>query len=329
MRSLFCTLPLAATALLLLSVALTHALAPDNHLVLATLHAGIGWWLLPAYPLSPIALLLGRKRSAAVYAAVAVAHLSWVAPGHTPPLRIPEGSLCRVGSANLLWINPSPEQLTSELLRLDADIWCVQELTAPWAAQLDAWPSAARWPHRALSSSDGSFGIGLLSERPFDEIQQLDLGGVPMLLARIDGITVACAHTLPPRTLDLTRQWHQQMAALGDLLAGIEGPLVLAGDLNASRHHPSLVSLAEIAGLHDAHAEVGRASALSWPAPPYFIGIPILRLDHVLLSEDLQATEATEGAASGSDHRPVVASFVRRSEGGAIRAAPGAGAVGR
>jgi endonuclease/exonuclease/phosphatase family metal-dependent hydrolase len=81
--------------------------------------------------------------------------------------------------------------------------------------------------------------------------------------------------------------------------------VVVAGDLNADRDHAVFRRLLD-AGLRDAHDEVGRGLARTWPAR-----LPLLHLDHVLVrdSDDVRLVplEVREVAVPGSDHRGVVA----------------------
>jgi endonuclease/exonuclease/phosphatase (EEP) superfamily protein YafD len=314
---------LSVVAGVFLTAALLHLCTTDRHVLLAALHGSAGWWLLPTGPLALLCLLLRRRRLALLYGALALLHLAWVAPGHGPAP--PEGSPgLRVGSSNLFAHNPTLPRLVRELLAMDADIWCLQELTPPHQARLDQGGSAARWPYRHFDAEPGGFGMGLLSKIPPRTVQFEDMGGVTMAIAQFDELTLVCVHPEPPRSTHHAQRWHAQLRVLEARLAELPRPLILTGDLNATRHHPSWKRLVRSAGLHDAFAEVGRASARSWPAPPYQRWIPWLRLDHVLLSDELNARSAREGAASGSDHRPLLVEL----EGSTVGAGAGAGAPG-
>jgi endonuclease/exonuclease/phosphatase family metal-dependent hydrolase len=134
------------------------------------------------------------------------------------------------------------------------------------------------------------------------DIAAVDLLGVPMGVVTLEvgrPIELLAVHTLPPRTAELAQEWQAQMRLLADWPCDI-----LAGDLNATRHHPSYRRLLA-AGLRDAHAEVGRASASTWPMRAF--PLPPMRLDHVLVGDGIGVAAVWELPANGSDHAPVVA----------------------
>lgn len=82
-------------------------------------------------------------------------------------------------------------------------------------------------------------------------------------------------------------------------------PLILAGDLNAP--DSSLVVRALTGnGLRDAFAVAGRGFGYTWGhALP--LGLPFLRIDHILVSPEFQVLAAFTGEPGESAHRPVVA----------------------
>jgi endonuclease/exonuclease/phosphatase (EEP) superfamily protein YafD len=306
------TAGLVLVVAVLATLAAVHALADDRHFLLALVHAGVGWSLLPAAPVAALALVTGRRKIAVSATFVAVLHLAWVAPGHLACASARPADAVGVGSANLLAVAPRPDRQLRALLELDVDVWCLQELTGRTADLLTRGDPARRWPHRHLEPDDDSaFGIGIASGLPLADAWTEDLVGVPVAFAVLGGVgpaagtTLVCVHTVPPRNTSHTGRWSSQMDALTRRVAALSGPVVVAGDLNATRHHPAYRRLLAAAGLRDAHAEVGRASAWTWPAPPYWDLLPKLRLDHVLVSEGVTVWAAEEGRAAGSDHRPI------------------------
>jgi endonuclease/exonuclease/phosphatase (EEP) superfamily protein YafD len=107
------------------------------------------------------------------------------------------------------------------------------------------------------------------------------------------------------------RQRYGQMASLlEEHVLGEKGPVILAGDFNAS-DHSQLYGL--IAGhLRNAHREVGVGFGFTYPASGYRVlgvpGRPVARIDHVFFSDHFVALRAgTLEESGGSDHRPVFA----------------------
>lgn len=285
---------------------LGHYALPDNTTTLAAAHAVAGYGWLMAVPLVLWALLSREPWRIAVSVAVLAGLLSFVVPGVTGSSDGGEPVL-RLATANVLMVHPDPQRVIEDLVREDPDVIVLQEVSHHWAAALERAPELAAWPHRIVYPQEGSFGVAVLSKRPAD-LSLEDLGGVAMARVdlEVDGRTLRLfdVHTLPPRTDEYTVAWQTQMAMLAERVAEQDVPVVLAGDLNATRYHPSYRRL-KAAGLRDAHAEVGRASARTWPNGLF--PLPSLRLDHVLVSEEVAVVDVWEGPANGSDHAPVYA----------------------
>jgi endonuclease/exonuclease/phosphatase (EEP) superfamily protein YafD len=114
--------------------------------------------------------------------------------------------------------------------------------------------------------------------------------------------TVIAVHTWQP--LANVTALRAQLAALGEVVSETDGPLILAGDFNASRQHAPFRALLDT-GLTDAHLATGRGWAASWPVgarvPPFAL------IDHVLVSDQLAVDEVGEVPVPASDHRALVA----------------------
>ena len=82
-------------------------------------------------------------------------------------------------------------------------------------------------------------------------------------------------------------------------------PLVLGGDLNAPDASATMQALFAI-GLRDAFATAGRGWGHTYGhrMRPRF---SFLRIDHVLVSDDVEVVRAFTGGKDASDHRPVIA----------------------
>ena len=91
-------------------------------------------------------------------------------------------------------------------------------------------------------------------------------------------------------------------------LAGVTGPLVLAGDLNAPPASPVLAAL-EAVGLRNAFSVAGRGYGYSYGHALRW-GYDFLRIDHIYVSPDIDVINSFVAAGDASDHRPVVADLV-------------------
>lgn len=96
-----------------------------------------------------------------------------------------------------------------------------------------------------------------------------------------------------------------EMRELAQFVRRIDGPLVLAGNLNTSPWSRSFRALRLATGLSPAGTLLP-----SWPAWP--IALPQVALDHIFVSPELSVSASGTGPAVGSDHLPVWAQLERR-----------------
>ena len=157
--------------------------------------------------------------------------------------------------------------------------------------------------------------------------QRAETGGEPLLYIRCQvqaasgWIDVVSVHLESPRLgLNAARregfegfeQWSgnyegrlAQARALAFALAGNERPLVVAGDLNAPDSSAVVGNLLGI-GLRDAFAAAGRGYGYTYghALRPAF---SFLRIDHILVSPDIEVIRCVVGSEKPSEHRPVIA----------------------
>ena len=100
-----------------------------------------------------------------------------------------------------------------------------------------------------------------------------------------------------------------QARLLRRMLDSEELPFVVCGDLNSTPHSWVYAHLAE--GLTDAFREAGAGWGGTFPA-----GLPLVRIDVVLVSEEWEVRRARVSQAVASDHLPVIAELVLRPRGG-------------
>jgi endonuclease/exonuclease/phosphatase (EEP) superfamily protein YafD len=107
----------------------------------------------------------------------------------------------------------------------------------------------------------------------------------------------------------LTQAWE-----IKELVRQEQGPVIVAGDLN-SPDSSQVCALLRSACLHDAFAEGGKGygytygqfllqNRLTW------FRVSWMRIDHIMMSSQLQARRSWTGTGKASDHRPVIADLV-------------------
>lgn len=100
----------------------------------------------------------------------------------------------------------------------------------------------------------------------------------------------------------------QQAGLLAEHLRHIQGPIVLGGDLNAPETSVVLRTLMNT-GLRNAFSSAGRGYGHTH-GHSLIPGLSFLRIDHILVSEDIGVVDAFAGGATASQHRPVIADLL-------------------
>ena len=224
------------------------------------------------------------------------------------PSTTPAAAL-RVFSANLRFGNPDGRPIAREAMASGAEVIALQELTEVHLEALRAEGVLDAYPHAVVDARSGAFGSAILSKLPLADARVDDLGGLPMSRATVTvagrPVDMLNVHTLSPVSGGNFDVRDRQLDALADLAGGPESrAVVMVGDFNANRWHPAFRRLLD-SGLGDAHEQVGRGLARTWPNGRRLPSFALL--DHVLVSPPIIAISVREGTGRGSDHRPVVA----------------------
>jgi endonuclease/exonuclease/phosphatase (EEP) superfamily protein YafD len=290
-----------------------HVLQLDEASSLLLLGAALMPWLCPpALAALLIALRWGHPLMAVVAAATAGVLVASAVSGLGVPVRArpPAGAYptVRLVTANVHHTNPKVGLIAEEIRAAAPDLVALQEVDPDGVAQLRRSGMLDRFPYSVIETRRGASGIGLWSRYPLSNAQVLDGGGVPFIRATVllgpRRLRIYNVHTVAPLDGDRTR-WRAQLRRVEQEIEDERGALVLAGDFNATRYHPSFRRLLSNR-MADAHEERGRGWAATWPRGRWLVP-PLMRLDHVLVSRDIGVRSIREGLGQGSDHRPVIA----------------------
>ncbi|MGS0683840.1 endonuclease/exonuclease/phosphatase family protein [Nakamurella sp. GG22] len=270
---------------------------------------GVGMWLLlPAIPLALAAALTRKRALAAVAVALALGNVVWVGGlyqnggGETAVA----GSVgVHLITANMLLDNTDVAGLSADLLATDAEVIALQEVTPENLAGLRAAGLLAAYPHQVLDPLPEFHGSAILSKLPIAAGGVIDVAGSPM--TRADIVTAAATfrlinvHTVAPLGEVDSATWRAQLSALAAMPGEFGGPLVMAGDFNATADHAPMADLLR-SGVRDAYVVAGSGVGATWPqwAGPM---IPVMRLDHVLVDGGVTVRSAQVQHNPGSDHR--------------------------
>ena len=211
-------------------------------------------------------------------------------------------------SANLWARNDDVAAMRRSIEAADADVLVLIEFGDAANAAID--DLLAGYPHRAVTRRHGRGAGGPVRSVIASRLPLTALDGVgrniETAVARVETpmgpVTVVGAHLTRPWPFQY--QWGQinQADALLTRTAALEGPVVIAGDFNAT-----------VAGRigRKMRSEGGLTSAGGYPGTwPVKLPAPLrITIDQVYHTPDLVAVERRLGLPTGSDHRPVVVAF--------------------
>jgi endonuclease/exonuclease/phosphatase family metal-dependent hydrolase len=225
-----------------------------------------------------------------------------------PTVARPMTTTFRLMTANLLNERCDVDHFSRVLDRVAPDIIVTQEL-APSCAEV----VAGVFPNHRLRPSLGFLGRGAATR--FDaEFGEFEVPGRPgiSMVTQVDGSTVnvGSVHLLnplqPPWWVTARERGRQLDALFAWLDHNESGPVVVAGDFNASPRWPAYRRM--VGRLRDLVAErADRAGEKTQPTWAWRPGWPrLLRIDHVF-GTGVRATGVTVEPLRGTDHAAVVA----------------------
>lgn len=213
-------------------------------------------------------------------------------------------------SANLWARNADVDAIARSIEQADADVVMLIELGDAPAARLDT--ILAAYPHRVSSPRkdrpSGAARSVIASRRPLKRLRDAEGQGLAALAVQAETslgpISLVAVHLTRPWPFQHPYGQISQAQRLAGLRAGLDGPVVVAGDFNSVSSGRIGRQVRTETGLIPAPAFPG-----TWPsALPPALGISI---DHVWRSPDLALVERRLGAKTGSDHRPVIVRLTR------------------
>ncbi|WP_415973345.1 endonuclease/exonuclease/phosphatase family protein [Rhodococcus sp. 077-4] len=163
-------------------------------------------------------------------------------------------------------------------------------------------------PHAYVSAAPGGDGTGIYSRFPLRDQQRHDGFVTELLSARVEmpgRPLVFAVHPVPPWPREPS-EWVRELGLLRELLAKIpvdDGPVVVAGDFNATQDHRRYRDLQD-GRFVDAAVATGAGMLRTYPAHTWYP--PVIAIDHVLVA-DMAVRSVDAVPIPGSDHRGIVA----------------------
>jgi endonuclease/exonuclease/phosphatase (EEP) superfamily protein YafD len=277
-------------------------------------------WAVPLLSLTPqvtagawaTTLLVRGTGPAAVTAVAGAALTAVVGPRAVPSPQPPAaGPVLRVLTANLLVGRAAAGGVVDLTCRTHADVLFLQELTSDAAARLQQAGLGDLLPHSvAQPMPHGTRGSGIYARYPLRGGPPAPSGSAARCTARLDlpsgqFVQLACVHAAspkPPWSPGATTRWRDHLSALP---APDDGPLVLAGDFNATLDHVQFRRLLR-RGYNDAASQAGNGLVPTWSPRPDR-RLPLLAIDHVLTDRCCAVLTTSAHRLIGTDHRALYA----------------------
>lgn len=209
----------------------------------------------------------------------------------------------RVMTFNVEDRNENYAEVLKYLAEAPADVIFLDEAFYVWRVQLTKL--APSFPWNTLNTVRD---LVVLSRVPLERIEFVNLEGDPgrglLVHARVGNGTVALlgVHARKPRgSTDFNRR-SRQLAQIAEVVGRQRGPLVVAGDFNATSRSFVMRRFLDATGLEALSPQWPPLS--TWPSwLPYFG----LQIDHMLFNGGVEIVGAQTGPDLGSNHLPLLA----------------------
>jgi endonuclease/exonuclease/phosphatase (EEP) superfamily protein YafD len=214
------------------------------------------------------------------------------------------GERLHVVSLNVHAGNSDKAQVLDYLRATDADVFFLMEVDAEWAAALAEL--ATTHPHHLLWPQGDNFGLALFSRVPLQslEITHTSERGTPSIRARLthagQELAILGVHPPPPLGQQLSHIRDTQLANTAAMVASLDVPVLVVGDLNATPWSYGLRLLRDRTTL--GHRSPDPSWTPTWNTAIVF-AVPI---DHALVTPPLVVAHRRIGPDVGSDHRPQI-----------------------
>jgi len=229
----------------------------------------------------------------------------------------PASDTVTVMTHNLFGLHYEMAQVTAAIKGENPDIIVLQEYFGEQATGLHP-ELLADYPFFVRCRGGKRANLGLYSRFPFQQEQD---GACPnnAYVTERTGHILAQFHTPGGKAFKLLTthmDWpfpvdrqREQLAALSSVLAGIDGPLIVAGDFNST---PWSYALRDFVASNGLVRET--VNLVTYPLRFFYLGawrdtIPFLPLDHVMTRGGIVVHELHAGQPTASDHLPVVFTF--------------------
>jgi endonuclease/exonuclease/phosphatase (EEP) superfamily protein YafD len=228
-----------------------------------------------------------------------------VVPWYFPNSQPGSGQRVRLLLSNVYVGNSRYDALTDLIRAENPDLLFIQEVTPPWAKQLERIRN--QYPHGVIRGAEDEGGIASLSRLPLVQAGDAGIGDYngPSLELRLNIgarlVHIINTHTPPPMGKRNAQRRNEHFEVIADRLRDLPAPKILIGDLNATMWSPYFKRLVERTEL--VNVREGFGVLPTWPT---FLPLMKIPIDHCLVSRDIRVVGVRTGAHIGSDHLPLI-----------------------
>ncbi|WP_425308531.1 endonuclease/exonuclease/phosphatase family protein [Ammonicoccus fulvus] len=276
-------------------------------------HLGLVGWIGGMLTIVLAARLVRRPGLAALALPLALGALwqaTWIVPYYTTNT-VAHRTPLTVATINVQDGRADLDGLTAQLQT--ADVIVIVEHTDAARERLADRGLTESHPH-AVHVGNGVGGTSIYSRLPLE-----DLGAGPTVfgspVVRLDHpdgpLTLIAAHPVNP--MGGAELWAEDAAALrAVILAHADGPVVVAGDLNAIDRHATMRPLLTTDGFRSTADLTGAGFPRTWPTREHG-PFPVLGIDYVLVNAPLTAVSHRTFTVTGTDHVGIIAQVALRA----------------
>lgn len=244
-----------------------------------------------------------------VAAAITALGVAWLAPLYVGSGDADEPVLT-VATVNLGFGAGDADAVVTLVRDHDVDILSLQEVTPESLIALERAGLDDVLAFSEVLSDPGFKGTGLWSRHELTDAVSLDGYVSHAIRAQVQTdagpLTVYAVHPAAPGPRVHTA-WDRDLALLASELDAATGPVVVAGDFNATRDHAPFRHLASL-GYIDAADQAGAGFRPTFPQDR--LPVALVAIDHVMVRDaPLRAVEFTTVAVDGADHRALVVAY--------------------
>ncbi len=225
----------------------------------------------------------------------------------------------RILSANVLAPNHQADRLIALIRQHQPDLFVTLESDAWWQEKLDVLENDYRYSIKC--PLDNLYGMHVYSKLPLEDsatqfLVQEDIPSMHTMVVLPSGLRIRMhfLHPAPPSPTenDLSTERDAELLVVAKSVAEIDGPVIVAGDLNDVGWSATTRLFRKTSGLLD--PRIGRGMFNTFHADYWFLRWP---LDHLFHSRHFTLSFMKRLPAFGSDHFAVLVELVHDETHGA------------